>query len=343
MGLPLTVYPGTYTPGAETALHAAVDVINEAWAQANTKLAAFEAKVDAITNEETGWLKTTAAPHVTGIGTATAPTVVEPGVSIPETIDTSTILATFEGQYTALRTVMAGDLAKIFDTYFPQDAVDFAAAETWLKNALANNSGLPSAVKDQMLTDERDAIVAETTRASDALTQRFAAMRFPLPSGALASAQLQIQQKAQDSVAASARKITVASVEQLRWATEKLFGLREMAMGNAIDYIKTLVAGPATAAQVTGIGYDAQTKLISSASQFYGVRADVAKLKSSVEQFNVTTAFDVSVKNQAADLTLIEDRLKALLMECQAFAQMATAMFNNLHASAGTSYGVNGT
>ena len=37
---------------------------------------------------------------------------------------------------------------------------------------------------------------------------------------------------------------------------------------------------------------------------------------------------------------MIEDKLKALLMECQAFAQMATAMFNNLHASSGTSYGV---
>ena len=42
MGLPLSVFPGTYTPGAETALHAAIDVINETWAQGNTKLAAFE-------------------------------------------------------------------------------------------------------------------------------------------------------------------------------------------------------------------------------------------------------------------------------------------------------------
>ena len=39
----------------------------------------------------------------------------------------------------------------------------------------------------------------------------------------------------------------------------------------------------------------------------------------------------------------IEDRLKALLTECQALAQMATSLYNNVHASAGTSYSVSGS
>ena len=34
-GLPLSVYSGNYTPGAVTAIHAAIDLINESWAQAN--------------------------------------------------------------------------------------------------------------------------------------------------------------------------------------------------------------------------------------------------------------------------------------------------------------------
>ena len=84
----------------------------------------------------------------------------------------------------------------------------------------------------------------------------------------------------------------------------------------------------------------AEKKLISAASQFYGVRADVAKIKAQSDQYNVSTALDAATKNQAADMQMIEDRLKALLTECQAFAQMATAMFNNLHASSGTGYNV---
>jgi len=39
-------------------------------------------------------------------------------------------------------------------------------------------------------------------------------------------------------------------------------------------------------------------------------------------------------------MKLIEDRLNALLTEIKAFAQIATSLFNNLHANAGTSYNV---
>jgi hypothetical protein len=42
----------------------------------------------------------------------------------------------------------------------------------------------------------------------------------------------------------------------------------------------------------------------------------------------------------AASSAVVEDRLKALLTEIQAFAQIATRLFNNLHASSGTSYNV---
>jgi hypothetical protein len=40
---------------------------------------------------------------------------------------------------------------------------------------------------------------------------------------------------------------------------------------------------------------------------------------------------------------MFEYRLKAMMSELQALSQMATSLFNNLHASAGTSYGVNVT
>ena len=67
------------------------------------------------------------------------------------------------------------------------------------------------------------------------------------------------------------------------------------------------------------------------------MRAEVAKIANQNSQFNVSTSLEAASKNQAADLTLIEDRLKALLTECQALATMATSLYNNLHASAGVS------
>jgi DNA invertase Pin-like site-specific DNA recombinase len=69
-------------------------------------------------------------------------------------------------------------------------------------------------------------------------------------------------------------------------------------------------------------------------------RTDVQKLVTDAAKFNVSTTLDAAVKNQATDMQLIEDRLNALLTEIKAFAQIATSLFNNLHANAGTSYNV---
>lgn len=341
MGLPLSVYPGTYTPGAETALHAAVDVINTCWDTANNKTTSFEAKIAAITDIATGWLSTTAAPHVAGIGTVGAPSVIEPTVTIPDTIDTATILADFDAERTALVADMVTKFGAFQSTYFPNEATEYAAAESWVAGALANpNGGLPVAVQNQITSDDHARILNEASRASDAVIQTFAARRFPLPPGAAASAVLQIQQKAQDNMAESSRKITMLSVEMMKFAVEKAMGMRQLAMSTTLDYIKTLMMGPEIASKVIGIGYDAQSKLISAVSGFIGARTEVQKLIASVNEFNVNTSLAVAEKNQAADLTLIEDRLKALLTECQAFAQMATSLYNNLHASAGTGYNV---
>lgn len=225
-------------------------------------------------------------------------------------------------------------------TYFPNEQLGYAATEAWLNNALADPSGLPASVVSQILADDEARILKDASRATDAVLSTFAARRFPLPPGAAASATLQIQQKAQDAVAESSRKVIIQSIEQLRFVVTQTIGLRQAAMGSAIEYIKAIASAPDMASRLVGIGYDAQSKLISAASQFYNSRTAVAELKAKVDQFNVGTGVDVAAKNQASDLTLIEDRLKALLTECQAFAQMATSLFNNVHAAAGTSYSV---
>ena len=316
------------------------DVINAAWSAAATLANSYETKADAIANVTTGLLTTEAPDHITA-GTVSSPVVDEPVVLIPETIDTSTILATFDAETQNLLAELTTKYTGFLTTYFPEDSATYIAAETWVQGALANpNGGLPLAVQAQLLTDAQDKITADAARASDAVLATFAARRFPLPPGAAASAVLQIQQTAQDKVAEAGRKITVMSVDMMKFAVEKALNMRQLAMDATLDYIKSMCMAPDTSSKVIGIGYDAQTKLISAVSQLLGARKEVAQLISSVEQFNVTNTLTVAEKNQVADLTMIEDKLKALLMECQAFAQMATAMFNNLHASSGTSYGV---
>lgn len=330
---------GRFTPGAAFAIDVAAQLINASWAQANLKNTAFETKMGAI---ET-WLPEGTPASITA-GTATSPAVVEPNVDIPASADTADVMALFDSKYTELVALLADKFVAFRTSYFPDDGAAYAAVEDWLQAALANpDAGLPATVVDQLLTDSKDKILAEASRATDSVMQTFAARRFPLPPGAALAATTQIQTTAQNNIAEAGRKITVASIENMKNTLDKLIGLRQLAMSSAIEYIKALASGPDMASRVVGIGYDAQSKLIGAASQFYGVRADVAKIATQNNQFNVTSAMHAAEKNQVKELTLVENRLKALLTEAQALAQMATAMYNNLHASSGTGYSVNGT
>lgn len=342
MGI-ISVPSGDFTPGAQFSINSIAAVINAAWDQGNAKQSAFQSRIDAIADEATGWLSTQAAPTITA-GTADAPTITEPAVDIPASQSATDVMSLFDTKYLELVALLSDKFTAFRTTYFPDESATYGAAEDWLQAAIANpDSALPPTVAAQIITDDKDRILADAARASDTVLAQFAARRFPLPPGAAAAAMLEIQNKAQDEIAATGRKVVMASIEQMRFAIQQAVALRQSAMDSAIKYISALASGPEMASRLVGIGYDAQSKLISAASQFYNSRIAAAETVAKVQQFNVSTGLEAASKNQAAELALIEDRLKALLTECQALAQMATALFNNVHASAGTSYGVNGT
>ena len=364
--------------------------------------------------------------------TAVISTPTDPGVTIPTDVTEDSVIATFTSEQQDLWDQLVDGFVGFRTSYFPNENTLYSSAETWLQDALDNVHGLPSAVAAQVLTDSSDRISVELSRATDSITARFAASRFPLPSGALASAVLQLQQKAQDDIADASRKLVIASIEQLRFVVDKVLSLRQSAMAAALDYCRTLASATPGAVQLTEAAYDAQVKLINSAAAYYGARTNASEAVAKVSQFNVGTSVqiadmttrnaqfnsdalikvadldnrnsqfnvdtavkiadmttrnaqfnvDASIKvadidnrnsqfnvdtavkvadlttknaqfnasatlnaaerNQQADLTVRDFRLKAILGELHALAQMATALFNNLHVSSSTEYRVSG-
>lgn len=308
----------------------AAKIINACWNEAQGNRALFTEKLTAALDS---WLNIADAPHVTA-GTVSLPSVTEPGVSIPASIDTSNIMSTFDSKYLELVAMLVDKFTAFRTSYFPDENNAYLAAEDWLQAAIANPSGLPSEVIDQLLADDYARITSDKQRSQDSVLAQFAARQYPFPPGAAASAVMQIEQKSQDALAESSRKLTALSIEMHKFSVEKIMGLRGMAMDSAIKYISALASGPDMASKVLGVGYDAQSKLISSASSFYNSRIQAAELTSKVAQYNNSATFDAAVKNQGADLQIIEDKLKGLLAEAQSLAQMTTALYNNVHAGA---------
>lgn len=310
------------------------DIINATWNQGLDFKGDYEAKIAAA---KADFLDLVTTPKITA-STIAGVSVAEPEVTIPTNIDTTQVMSMFDSKYMELVALLSDKFTLFRDTYFPDESAAYVAAQDWLASAIANpNGGLPIAIQEQIIGDDHARITADKQRAKDSVIAQFAARGFPLPPDTAASAVMQIEQKAQDEMAESSRKVAILSVENMKFAIEKTLGLRSMAMDSAVKYISALASGPDMASKLVGVGYDAQSKLISSAASFYNARTSAAELTSKVNQYNSSTQLEAAAKNQQADLMMVENKLKALLSEAQAIAQMATSMFNNLHASVGLS------
>lgn len=324
--------PTFLVPNASTKI--LVEVINATWDLGNQK--SNEAYTKMTTATQTGgFLDSAQAPSITA-GTIGLPSVTAPNVTIPTNIDTTQIISTFDAKYADIANFLTNEFTGFISTYAPNESQTYTAAETWIKNALANpTAGLPATVQAQLLGEDQARVLGDKVRAQDAVIAQFAGRRFPLPPDAAASAVLQIEQKAQDELAASGRNITKLSIEQMRFVIERALDLRKILLGEAVDYIKALASAPDIASKVIGVGYDAQSKLISSAAQFYGADIQAHEMVSKVQQYNNSMTFEKDSKNQAVEMEMIKTRADAFMRDLQLLAQQATSLFNNLHASVG--------
>lgn len=323
-------YPVNY-PGIGFYASMTADVINATWNLAIEKDADLAVALEGAT---TDFLDILATPTVAADSSG-ASTAIEPTITIADA-GTGAVYSDFETQYLELVALLVAKFAEFQSEFFPDDKVFYAQAEDWLQAALANDSGLPETVRSQLLADAQAIVLAETSRAKDAVLATFATRRMPLPGGQAASAVLQLEQGAQDKMAAAARDITKLSIENLKFAIEKAINCRTVAMDSAVKYITALASGPDMASRLVNVGYDAQSKMVSAASQFYNSRIAAAEQINKVSQFNVSTQLDAATKNQAAELHMVDNQLKALLARLQVIGQQTTSLFNNLHASTST-------
>lgn len=307
-------------------------ILNTCWQQG---LDLKAATLTAIADASGAYLDVEAPPAMTATA-ASAVTVTEPAVTIPSSLAVSDIIAQFSSTQTTQLTLLADKFTAFRASFFPDEGALYNSAEDWLQAAIDNpTAALPAAVATQLLEEDRSRILADSTRAQTAAVDALAVRRYPLPPGVAAAAVVQIQQKAQEEISASSRKLTVASIDQLRFVIDNVMKLRASAMSAALDYIKSLSLGTESANKIVDEGYGAQSRLISAAASYYSARTSAQELAYKGAQFNATQTQDAAKANLGAEMGIIEAKLKSLLQEAQTLGQMATAMFNNLHANAG--------
>ena len=344
----VSYFPGSYTPGAESTLKLNVDIVNAAWNKAMEQLYNFNAKVDALTNETTGWLALNkASPITSGDISVTAPTAASMTVG---DVSTATVFNDFTTQANTVITALATKFSTYLSAWFPDETTTYAAAEAYLLDAISNTTSgaIPAAIKSAIIESGRVEIVASATRATEEATTRYAAMRHPLPPGALAGATLRIAQGSLDSEAALIRSIAQKDFELAYQrgmdAVQKALANRQTALSAAKEYIASLVgSGYEEGAKITGAAYSARTTMIGAAGDWLKSQVAASDLTLRSLTADKGLEMDASKANQQAELANIEFNLKTFLSQTQALAAMITALTNNVRAGGNTSYTVSGT
>lgn len=340
--------PGSYTPGAESVLALNVDIVNAAWNKAMEQLYNFNEKVDALTNATTGWLALNKAAAITaGDISVTAPAAAS--MTVADT-STATVFNDFTTQANAVITALATKFSTFLSTWFPDETTTYGAAEAYLLDAISNTTSgaIPDAIKAAIIESGRVEIVASATRATEEATTRYAAMRHPLPPGALAGATLRIAQGSLDAESALIRSIAQKDFELAYQrgmdAVQKALANRATAISAAKEYITALVgSGYEEGAKITGAAHGAHTAMIGAAGDW--LKSQVAASDLTLRSLTADKGLEMeaSKSNQQAELAQIEFNIKSFLSQTQALAAIATSLTNNVRAGGSSAYTVSGT
>lgn len=285
------------------------DVLNATWNKATEKEAILGLKVAA---------SLTSAPRWPCRSTPTRSTC-RPSkrrVNIPPNASTTDVMSMYDTKYLELV-----DLRQSTRTSSPateRDGYGEAAGNSTSLDALQNpDAGDPLAVQDKIFEADRRCILNDASRpvthcsppSPAPLPCRRPVLQWPLSS---------TSSRRRTAVAESSQKL-ILSVE-MAFNIEKLLALRQSAISAAVEHVKAL-PGSDMASRVISTGYDAQSKLISSAADFYRAEIQAEELSSKVRQFNSSSKLDADSKNQAAKMAPTDAKAKALLTEVQTLGQ----------------------
>ena len=249
--------------------------------------------------------------------------------------------AIYDSTRAEIDALLTDGFTSFLEKYFP-DGAYYESALAWLEKAIVDGgTGINADVEQQLWERGRSRIGEEAMRAEADAMQTFANRGFPLPPGPLVHTINLIQQDKRNKLAEQSRDISIKSfdteIENVRFAVKEALDLRVRALAAAGDYIKTLILGPQTAADLartlTGLRTDFSRSLVSL------YQAEAAALEPRVR----LAIADAEIKSRGGEANLraksaaIDDRARAALAYAQSVASAAAASLNGINAGASIS------
>lgn len=279
------------------------------------------------------------APHILAEDLATSLSMVPPPANLAFS-DPEVAKSYFEMQNEAMNTLIEEAFKKIVEIVFP-DMESIRRVFGWCSRAIMNGgTGINVNVESALWERGRARLLRQAERDAATMQEQYARAGWPLPPGAMLHAISNIRQDSRDKLAEQSRDITVKSfeteVENIKFAITTISGLFNQAFQTANDYVRTVMLGPQTAAQLassmSGLENDAARTLVSlyqaqSAALEPFLRLEIAdaELKMKAQEANLRAKMDTA-----------QIRAQAALANLKMVGDAAAASLNGIGADVGT-------
>jgi hypothetical protein len=224
-------------------------------------------------------------------------------------------------------------------TYFPNMKY-YEDAMKWCDDAIiVGGSGINPKVEAQLWQRDRARIFADSERAEDELTNKWANKRWPMPPGVLVAGMNQINLDAGRKLAESSRTTMIQSwkdeLENVRFAVKTIVDQYKVALDAAGDYIRVIMLGPKTAMELATGLVGLQSQLNNALIAMYAAEVDAAKPQVQLAIASAGLQQDAYKANLDIAKTSMQDKVQAAMTAASTCGGMAAAGLNAVHAQAG--------
>jgi len=270
------------------------------------------------------------APHIVEPALSTALEMVAPPSDLAFD-DPDSALAFFDDKNAELSALIDEAFNKMVGIAFP-DMTLLADAMRWCKRAInEGGTGINSAVETALWERGRARVLKQAERDTAAVTEKYARAGWPLPPGAMLHDTAMIRQDSRDKLAEQSRDIAIksfdAELENTRFAITTAGALFTQALQAVGDYVKTVMLGPQTAAQLatsmSGLKNEASRTLVAlyqaqsaALDPFLRLEITDAELKQRAQEANLRAKMETAqLRAQAAlsNLKMVGDAAAASL------------------------------
>lgn len=271
----------------------------------------------------------------------TAPQIRAPSVEAPFDLvsppsglsfdDASAAMAFYDTKNAELSALIDDAFDKMVGIAFPDMAL-LADAIRWCRHAInQGGTGINPAVETALWERDRSRILKQAERDTASAQEKYARAGWPLPPGAMLHDVAMIRQDSRDKLAAQSREIAIksfeAELENVKFAITTAGDLFTKALQAVGDYVKTVMLGPQTAAQLasslSGLKNDAARTLVAlyqaqsaALEPFLRLEITDAELKERANEANLRAKVDTvqaRVQTALANLKMVGDSAAASL------------------------------